>query len=419
MANRRNYYFRQQVTEAELDDGFAQLELADRDIAIDHALTGIVRGLVASEHSPQNVSIDITAGCLYDQAGQRVEVPSLQNLSLAVDRYAVSTDVATPGNEKWLSVWCNFNRAQSDARVDGNSNTVYFVNDESFEFIVEQGSEAAIGNAVRPSLKADMILICDVRRVNADTTIANADISTTRRESAYVLSGTTYSTTKGTAKDALVQLVSDYGAQGAGTDGASRIGAQARSGSPLSLSAGGIAGQIAAFLTAYNNHVTDAADLHNNSIINLLALFGVDEGGGNPEIAAQASFTNAHVLVFGDGGGTNIKFTLPGAANGDRVIIWWPISVDRDTADGNIDLGWLGYNCTFSATGTQALNVAATNFDFYPIVYGTLSGVSGTPEIRFCGRHAGASGTAFIAPSDLTSGGNATWPWAICLHFRA
>ena len=37
MANRRDYFFRQRVTEAELDDGFEQLEKAEHDLGADLA----------------------------------------------------------------------------------------------------------------------------------------------------------------------------------------------------------------------------------------------------------------------------------------------------------------------------------------------------------------------------------------------
>jgi hypothetical protein len=46
------YYFRQRVTEAELDLAFALLEKADRDLSADRNIDGIVSGAVPAPHSP-------------------------------------------------------------------------------------------------------------------------------------------------------------------------------------------------------------------------------------------------------------------------------------------------------------------------------------------------------------------------------
>jgi hypothetical protein len=52
MADRVDFYFRQRVTEAELDLAFALLEKADRDLAADLNIYGIVSGAVPAPHSP-------------------------------------------------------------------------------------------------------------------------------------------------------------------------------------------------------------------------------------------------------------------------------------------------------------------------------------------------------------------------------
>ena len=46
MADRVDFYFRQRVTEAELDLAFALLEKTDRDLAADRNIYGIVSGAV-------------------------------------------------------------------------------------------------------------------------------------------------------------------------------------------------------------------------------------------------------------------------------------------------------------------------------------------------------------------------------------
>ncbi len=85
MADRRDFYYLQLVTESELDDAFAGLEAADRDLVTDSGLIGIHAGLVVSQHSPQNLTVDVTSGSAYDQDGQRMHVAASQNPDMSQD----------------------------------------------------------------------------------------------------------------------------------------------------------------------------------------------------------------------------------------------------------------------------------------------------------------------------------------------
>ncbi len=176
MAGRRNYYFRQKVTEAELDAGFTGLEAADRALAVDNGITGIVSGGSVSQRAAgANLSVDVAAGVVYDKAGQRIAWGGTQNVSVATDYLGTTTTVAGVGNSKVISVFAKFKRNYSDPRTDGNSATVYFVEDESFEFVVRQGSETS-GTPTAPSLDAEYILVCDIVRSYGQTTVVNANI---------------------------------------------------------------------------------------------------------------------------------------------------------------------------------------------------------------------------------------------------
>lgn len=214
MASRRDYYFRQLVTEAELDAGFNGLEAADHAIMSDMSLVGVHQLAVVGQHAgTPNLTVDVSApGIVYDQTGQRVTIPSLQNVNVAVDDSAVATTVATPGNEKWVSVFVKFTRSLSDVRVDGNSNSVYFVRDESFIFSVLQGAEAAIGVATKPALLSDGILLADVHRTNGQTQVLTADINsgTSRRQDCFVVSGTPRALRRGLIKDSFSDLLGYY-----------------------------------------------------------------------------------------------------------------------------------------------------------------------------------------------------------------
>lgn len=206
MASRLNYFFRQKVTEAELDLGFTYLEQADRALMTDTGQVGVAVGGVVSERGAgANMSVDITALIAYDKAGQRIQFAGTQNISLANDENGTSTAVASVGNSKILSVFAKFKRNLTDPRTDGNSVTVYFNEAESYEIVVRQGGEGVAPSA--PPLDPTYILLADVTRAYGATTIVNANISTARREDAFVLTGAPFSTRQGTAKAAMQALL--------------------------------------------------------------------------------------------------------------------------------------------------------------------------------------------------------------------
>jgi hypothetical protein len=219
MASRRNYFFRQKVQEDELDKGFALLEEADWNYAVDNGTFGIVEGLTASEKSgTPNLTIDVSKGAGYDQTGRRVAQPAaLVNVDVSQDSNASSTTVTNVGNEKWVSVFIVFDRDLDDVREDGNGDPIYFVEDESYKFTIVQGAEASIGAAVKPSLLSNGMLVVDVRRTQGQTQIVNADLSTARREDAIVIDGAALAIRQGKVVDALTDIVDAYNAHIDGT----------------------------------------------------------------------------------------------------------------------------------------------------------------------------------------------------------
>lgn len=208
MASRRDYFYDQQVTDAELDAGFAGLEQADFNQFVDLGLVGIAAGLTVVEHSPTpDLTVDVAIGTGYDQQGRRLRVPSLQVLSLSVDSNSVSTAVANPGQSKIVGVFLRFKRTTSDPRTDGNGAPVNFVQEEGFEFVVVQGAEAVSPTA--PTLLVDGILLADVTRTFGQTQIVNANISTARRAFMFDLTVGLVSIEAGTFEEALQDLLTE------------------------------------------------------------------------------------------------------------------------------------------------------------------------------------------------------------------
>lgn len=216
MALRYDFYFRQPVTESEMDGAFDGLEQADFAFAIDNIFTGIVSGLEVSEASPPDLTVDVSGpGVAYDNDGQRIAVATTQNVDMSEDDGGTPTTVTTSGNTKVVSLFIQFERELSDPRTDGYSATVYFQRDESYSFSVIQGAEAVIGSEIPPALDPDKILLADIRLEYGTTQILDSHTvgaydqidMTTRREDAFKFAGTPVSITEGTAFEAIGALL--------------------------------------------------------------------------------------------------------------------------------------------------------------------------------------------------------------------
>lgn len=208
MSGRLNYFFKQKVTEAELDLGFSLLEQADRALTVDNLLVGVTTaGTVSQKAGTPNISVDVAAGTVYDKLGQRIAWGATQNINLAVDENNVSTTVTINGQFKKLGLFAKFKRNLTDPRTDGNSNTVYFNEAESFEFIVRQSAQSASPSPV--ALDATYILLADITRSFNQTQIFNADISTSRREDAIVATAGAFTVRAGTPRGGVQGLLTE------------------------------------------------------------------------------------------------------------------------------------------------------------------------------------------------------------------
>lgn len=178
MADARQFYYRQKVTEDELNGAFAALEQADRYIVKDLGFVGIATGMVVTQHAgTPNLTVDVSAGVAYDFEGRRIEFPNAITANLAADSNNASTAVAVNGNARVVSLSVVFDRQLSDPRTDGNGDTIYFVNDEFYQVQVTMGVEATLGTEVAPSIDPDAILLADVKLVYNQTQILNAGIN--------------------------------------------------------------------------------------------------------------------------------------------------------------------------------------------------------------------------------------------------
>ena len=190
MADRKNFSSNQIVTEAQLDDAFADMENADRAQARDIGLRGVLDGLAVSPDSPESMILFVAAGkAISKSLGARIFVSAQQQVDMAVDELGAST-IPAGGNERYVALFARFHRVESGPiGPDFGNNFVNFESDEGFRLAVVSGVEAAAGTAPLVPLDADDVLLCDVLLTPATTQILAGDIDISRAE--YTFNETT------------------------------------------------------------------------------------------------------------------------------------------------------------------------------------------------------------------------------------
>jgi hypothetical protein len=377
MSDRVNYYFRQGVTEGELDLGFELLEQADRNLAGDIGIFGIIDGMRASERNGvPDLSVDLTApGRAYDRLGRRIFYGTAQNFDMSTDVNGVSTAVQGEGNEKIVSLFIQFDRRLSDPRTDGNSQQVFFRRDESFRFVVRQGAEAPADEAMPPPLQPDALLIVDVARRFGQSQILNSDLRPNplvpddegRRQrfvfaeasaigvftGGFEVLDPTRDEVQAVLQEVDAALQAHFGGVG-GRHAAQDIDAAALAGSPSALPAGTVRTQLEALLAHLNTHAAAASSAHPAQAITYSAGAAWADGVPNPAGTVQGQMDK----IIGDLAGTAgaAKIGAPAAAGS-------PHALDLGTVQGQLAalLGHLNAhaNATSNEHPASAIGYAA------------------------------------------------------------
>lgn len=173
--DRKDFYFREIVTEDDLNNALDDAENADHNYGVDNGvfqkadgsnaplstpagtdfnalLGGIVSGLTVTL---SGTTATIAAGTAYDCQGNRIHVAAPVNVLLTTTGVTSIGGGGTPGGIgststvpasgqfTWILLQIFFNRNLSDPREDGNAMTVYFNSAESFQFRVKVSSSSA------------------------------------------------------------------------------------------------------------------------------------------------------------------------------------------------------------------------------------------------------------------------------------
>jgi len=177
MADRSDFYFDQNVTQAELDQCFDDMENADRNLIADQAVTGphatavwgVLTGLEVTERSgTPDLNVEIADGVAYDEQGRRIPHsggPTLLDLTTAV-----------PGSDsRYVRVYAEFTRVLSDPRTDGLGIPVDYRQEEAVVFSFDLGTPAA--SPTKPALIANKVCLATILIATGATQILDANIS--------------------------------------------------------------------------------------------------------------------------------------------------------------------------------------------------------------------------------------------------
>jgi hypothetical protein len=230
---------------------------------------GIITGADVAEHNPTpNFTVDLSAPALiYDQTSQKIAWSATQNVDCSLDENGAATAVVSSGNEKYLSIFAEYERDLSDPRTDYNGATVFFDRAESFQINVVQGVEAPTGTAVKPALRSDQVLLGDVLITYGMTQIQTSDIDDSRSQVPFDLTGSPLSIKEKSMQDVLQAMLDALNA----FDSAS-ISSSAISDSPSSLSSGTIFAQLTQLL----GHVNDRGRLASSEVWTAKQTFSAD-----------------------------------------------------------------------------------------------------------------------------------------------
>lgn len=209
--NRLDYYFRELLTEGELDLGFDYVQdIIESQVHKDAmALQGMVTGGVVAPKAPASLFVQISgSGHGYTPEGKQLTWTPGEDLSCIVDELSVPTAVITPGNTKWLTVFVRFKEDLQDPRIDGNGFTVYFKRLASHEFYIAQGAEGL--TPIRPPLRDDSLVLADILISFGQTQIQAGDLYVNRREDYIRAEQTPRSLVYGNIRPALTSLLTYY-----------------------------------------------------------------------------------------------------------------------------------------------------------------------------------------------------------------
>jgi hypothetical protein len=378
--DRRDFYFRQKVTESELDGAFAAAEQADFDQFTDTGISGVTSGLDVAEASPASATeVALTFGTAYNAGGERIRVPA----DIAVDLSSITVPPA--GNSTAVGVFVKFDRVLTDPRTDGNGLTVFFQRNESYVVELVAGGTAAtpapgdeeafITTNGTPALSdVTRVLVADVI-YNGSTTIASNFIIDTRKQWAFKLSAGSYSVNVGTAEEADQAILSIFNTYSSALD-STQVGHVPVTAPPPWSDGYGASTTVFEALEGIVTDLTTNTGTPSDSGASCVAYDGTSVPAAFTGLAAattvQAGFDSMSTELAGSGGATIVGFT------GASVSVAW---ADTNAAT-NVQSGLEGITTDLSnAAGTSGAGLVGINTIAFAVPAGLYPDVTAASTV--------------------------------------
>jgi len=204
-----NYYFQDIATASDLNQNETDLENFFAKMITEIIGYGIVTSVTITPNGTPDNTILIPVLTAYTNTGNRVYTANQSRILVygtfgpeqALDGFTLTGKNLTPitnnplignntpinlpsaGNEMWVSLFLYFDRLGSDPRVDGFGNPIFFRISDSFKFYLVQGTPAAIGLAIKPTLPGDnSLLLGDIYLRDTTTDISGPNLDFSRKQ---------------------------------------------------------------------------------------------------------------------------------------------------------------------------------------------------------------------------------------------
>ncbi len=169
--DRSNFYYDQEITEAELDQAFDDVEHQEQRLIVGGSLFGIWSGFGLTQHGGGDLTVDLAAGVAFDKDGKRIYSSLAASVNLAA--YVPGT----PGDGVYVDVYIEDYDVDSDPRIDGNETPLNYRKTESYHVYILAGTAAPAPTP--PADHPTKIRVARVHLVQGQTQILTADINST------------------------------------------------------------------------------------------------------------------------------------------------------------------------------------------------------------------------------------------------
>lgn len=167
--DRSDFYYRQIVTEGEMDQAFDDCENADRDIIemlCKSGGWGVFDGLALTQQTVPDLTLSLSAGTAYDEQGRRIYLSAPTNIDFA--------SLVDPTNSRRVRVEAEVTTTESDPRLDGNSNPLNYRLTESITVSLNAGPADGSNNI--PARTTNKVSLGVVFLAAAETTLLTTDV---------------------------------------------------------------------------------------------------------------------------------------------------------------------------------------------------------------------------------------------------